>query len=623
MKLKRLLRRVLKTSVFIKRSIDEQFINKAKFLVTQLLTATSHVTKTLIPINSLLLLAALIHDIGFNPFRSHDLLTEQSVTYLLLSITILLALRFISGWTESKIVRAHLYSLVMVILSAYLYNLLREVRTTDDLLSTSFLWKKLSVYAGITFLFVTEASTVLRFVYRRSLNASFLFVASFAFLILAGSLLLMLPKATVQGIRPVDALFTSASAVCVTGLIVVDTATTFTTVGKTIILILIQIGGLGIMTFTTLLTYLAAGSVSYQSQLALRSMLYSKKMNNVIQLVSRIVIVTIFFEFIGVLLIQWSVGNSLSDSTLEQLFFAVFHSVSAFCNAGFSTLSNGLYEMPLRFNYFLQLAIAGLVILGGIGFPILFNFFSFIRIKITNAIKKMLGEPIKETFTNVISINSRLAVVTSFILLATGFISYLAFEQANTLSQHPSYWGKIVTSFFGAVTPRTAGFNTVDLAAMSLPTVMIYLLMMWIGASPGSTGGGIKTTTAAVSVLNLASIVRGKNRTEVFRTQISEHSINTAFAVMMVSLLIIGVTVLLIAMNDGDKGILRIAFEAFSAFSTVGLTLGITPALTDTSKIALIAVMFIGRVGALTVLMAFVHQAKSQFYRYPTEEIIF
>jgi potassium uptake TrkH family protein len=435
-------------------------------------------------------------------------------------------------------------------------------------------------------------------------------------------MLLQLPNATVNGISMVDAFFTATSAVCVTGLITVDTATTFTTLGKVILLGLIQVGGLGIMTFTALLSYLAAGSVSFQSQLALKDMLNSKQMNNVIELVSRIIIVTIFFEAIGFLLIQWSISSSLSNDRIDNIFFSVFHSISAFCNAGFSTLSNGLYEMPVRFNYSLHLTIALLVLLGGIGFPIVFSFFTYIREKTLNIFRRLMHLPVKQINTRILGINFKLAITTSAILLSVGFITYLLFEQNNTLAHHPTVWGKIVTSFFGSVTPRTAGFNTVDYTILNLPTVMVYLLLMYIGASPGSTGGGIKTTTAAVAFLNLGSIVRGKNRTEVFRTQISEHSINRAFAVIVLSLLVLGLGILFIAVNDGDKGLLRIAFEVFSAFATVGLSLGLTSELSPMSKIVLIFVMFIGRVGALTILIAFVNQMKQSYYRYPTEEII-
>jgi trk system potassium uptake protein len=203
-----------------------------------------------------------------------------------------------------------------------------------------------------------------------------------------------------------------------------------------------------------------------------------------------------------------------------------------------------------------------------------------------------------------------------------GFGCYYFFEKDASLLEHPTLIGKLVTSFFGSVTPRTAGFNTVNLSSLTLPTIMIYLLLMWIGASPSSTGGGIKTTTAAVAMLNLRTIILGKSKTEVFRTQISEQSINKAFAAILVSLLIIGTAILIISVNDGKHGLLKIAFEVFSAFSTVGLTLGITPDLSQTSKIVLILAMFIGRVGALTVLMAFVTEAKQQSYQYPVEEVM-
>src|SRR5690606_7168095 len=301
---------------------------------------------------------------------------------------------------------------------------------------------------------------LLRFVYRRSLNPAFLFVVSFASIILIGTLLLLLPRATYGGISPLNALFTATSAVCVTGLQVVDTATHFTLMGKIILLSLIQVGRHGIMTFTAVLCYLAAGSVSIQSQLALKDMLYSRRINNVLQLVTRIIAVTFFYEFIGVVLINWSIGEEVSIGQLDRLFFSVFHSVSAFCNAGFSTLPHGLYEAPLRFNYSLHLVIAALVVLGGMGFPITFNLFSLIRIRFTNFFRKILKSPKREHYTRIIHVSSKLAIATSAILLAFGFVTYLMFEQNGTLAQHPSVWGKIVTALFGAVTPRTSGFNT-------------------------------------------------------------------------------------------------------------------------------------------------------------------
>lgn len=493
----------------------------------------------------------------------------------------------------------------------------------DLKMTSQLLLQKSILYIGIIFLFFTEASNLLKFVYHRRQNPAFVFIISFAVIILAGTFLLMLPNATTHDISFVNAFFTSTSAVCVTGLTVVDTGTNFTTIGQVIILFLIQIGGLGIMTFTGLLGYLAAGSVSFHSRMVLKSMVSSNQISNVITIVTRIIVVTLFFEAIGAILLYMSVENTLYNNKIERAFFSVFHSVSAFCNAGFSTESAGLYTKAFRFNYSLQLIIAILIIMGGMGFPIVFNIFSFIRIKTTSLLARITKLSSPETKTRIIQVNSKLALTTTIILLVIGFLLYFSFEYNASLKDHPTWIGKVVTSFFGSVTPRTAGFNTIDMAKLSLPMALIYILLMWIGASPSSTGGGIKTTTAAVAFLNLRTVIHGRNRTEVYRTQISEPSINKAFAVILLSLLVIGVTVLLITVFDGDKGILKITFESFSAFSTVGLTLGITSELSEASKVVLIFTMFIGRVGALTMLMAFVNQQIDRAYQYPIEEIMY
>ena len=204
-----------------------------------------------------------------------------------------------------------------------------------------------------------------------------------------------------------------------------------------------------------------------------------------------------------------------------------------------------------------------------------------------------------------------------------GFVTYFVFEQNHTLADHPTMTGKLMTSFFGSVTPRTAGFNTVNMGLLSLPTIMIYLLLMWIGASPGSTGGGIKTTTFGVALLNMISVLKGKDRTEFHRSEVSTESIRRAFVVIFMSLIFIGLSVFLVTLYDSRFGLVRISFEVFSAFSTVGLTLGITPELSDFSKVVITLTMFVGRIGTVTLMVAFIRQAKKLYYRYPQEDITF
>ncbi len=615
--------RLIITYRWLKRYIHEQLHKEGPFSLMEWIRGTYSVSTTLLPLTALVLFGLIIYDFGFFPFYSHDETIYKYLYYLLTFAKVLLLARFATEWIEIKNWKAHLYNFALVILIFYLASLCKTIIGLEVKRNSVFISDKMILFTGIAFLFFTEVSNLLKFIYSRRQNPSFVFILSFAIIILAGTLLLMLPNATTHGISLVNALFTSTSAVCVTGLTVVDTGTDFTIIGKVIILFLIQIGGIGIMTFAGLLGYLAAGSVSFHSQMALKSMVSSNQISNVITIVTRIIIVTLFFEGIGAFMLYLSLDKSMFENNIERIFFAVFHSVSAFCNAGFSTESAGLYTASLRFNYPLQLIIAILIILGGMGFPIVFNIFSFFRIKVTNLVARISKNLTRETTTRIIKVNSRLALTTTIILLVAGFALYFSFEYDASLKDHPTMIGKVVTSFFGSVTPRTAGFNTVDMTKLSLPIIMIYLFLMWIGASPSSTGGGIKTTTLAVAYLNLRTIIRGRNRTEVYRTQISEPSINRAFALIVLSLLIIGMTVLLVSIYDREKGILKIAFEAFSAFSTVGLSLGITPELSDVSKIVLVATMFIGRVGALTLLIAFINQQRDRAYHYPVEDIMY
>ncbi|MBL7873824.1 MAG: ATPase [Cyclobacteriaceae bacterium] len=607
----------------MRRALTKPVMSHGKFAILNILRTTYALSNAVIPLATLVAVGLVIYDFGFNSFYTHDANLYRILIGVLFSFKIIFVVRFISEWVELKNIKAHIYNLALVVLVYYLHHVGKIIVHLDTHANTDLLIEKLILYAGILFLALTEASVLLKHLYRRRQNTAFIFITSFAIIIVGGALLLMVPKATVNGISATDAFFTSTSAVCVTGLTTVNTATQFTSVGKIIILFLMQIGGLGIMTFTGLFAYLAAGSVSFHNQVALKSMVSSKRISNVITIITRIILVTLVFEAVGAFFIFVCLDENLFPQKEQQIFFSIFHAVSGFCNAGFSTLPDGLNESIIKFNYPIHLIIGILIILGGMGFPIVFNIFSFFRIRAANILYRLLKNPIKEYRTRIIQVNSKIALTTTFILLVFGFVTYLIFEQDATLLEHPTLMGKLVTSFFGSVTPRTAGFNTVNLSALTLPTVMIYLLLMWIGASPSSTGGGIKTTTAAVAFLNLRSIVLGKNKTDIYRTQVGEQSINKAFAIILLSLLIMGVAVLIISMNDGQHGLLKIAFEAFSAFSTVGLTLGITPELSQTSKIVLIITMFIGRVGALTLLMAFVSEGKQLPYQYPVEEIMY
>ncbi len=474
---------------------------------------------------------------------------------------------------------------------------------------------------GIFLVFVREFSA-LKINFRKNvLNPAQLFILSFLLIIFVGSGLLMLPNATYEGISFVDALFTSTSAVCVTGLAVVDTGTFFTPLGQTFIVILIQVGGIGIMTFTSYFSYFFRGGSTYENQLLLKDMANADKIAEVFSTLKKIILLTFLIELIGAISIYITLDSMLMPSILDRAWWSLFHSVSAFCNAGFSTLTMGLYDPGFRFNYSLHLIIAGLIILGGIGFPLMFNLLKYLKYLVFNRILPFSRNKQIVHVPWVININSRIVFLTTGILLVLGTVLFFIFDYNNTLAEHGLY-GKVVTSFFGAVSPRTAGFNTIDMTAMSFSTVLLVILLMWIGASPGGTGGGIKTTTFAIATMNFLSLARGKDRLEIFRREVSDMSVRRAFAAISLSLVVIGMAVFFVASFDGEKDLLDIAFECFSAYSTVGLSLGITTDLTDMSKITLSVVMFIGRVSMLTILVAVLRKIPHLKYRYPSEEIM-
>lgn len=435
-----------------------------------------------------------------------------------------------------------------------------------------------------------------------------LFIGSFVLVILTGTVALMLPRATTDGIGVIDALFTSTSAVCVTGLIVVDTATAFTLFGKLVILFLIQIGGLGLMTFTTFFT-LFSGRLSIKERVLMQDFLSRENLGEIRRTLMLIIAVTLLIEAAGAVLIYFSWGGVVFSSPQEKLFQSVFHSVSAFCNAGFSLFSDNLAVPGLAMNMRMNITVAGLIILGGLGF-----------ITIVNIVSVRPWGRAQNRLRHRLTANTRIVLASSGILLATGAILFYALEYHNTLAGL-TWSEKIMASFFQSVTTRTAGFNTVDIGAMAMPATLLFLLFMFIGASPGSTGGGIKTTTASLVFLSALHYVRGKGAIEIGNRCIPTTVIDRAFAALVFALLLVAVSVFFLSMFEPFP-LVDILFESVSAMGTVGLSRGITFALSDPSKIVIIFTMLIGRVGALTLMMALTRRAPLSRFDYPTEQVM-
>jgi len=566
---------------------------------------------------SLLALFMLIYEFGFE-----SSFVESKIAFQFYILTIVVGVIFIIGRYINNKHRPQTRVLIIdVLLIIFLFfqilNLLNIIESNNYF----FRYKGISTFFAVFFIFIRELFVIQVPLKHFAVNPAQLFITSFFSLIIFGSLLLLLPNATHEGIEVIDALFTSTSAVCVTGLIVVDTGSYFTLFGQFVILFLIQAGGLGIMTFASYFGYFFKGGASYETQLLLYDFTNTEKLGDVLKTLKRIILITFIIEAIGAILIFYSIEKIEFYSFSERLFFSVFHSISGFCNAGFSTLENSFYELPFRFNYSLHLIIAALIILGGIGFPIVFNLLKYLKIKTIHIVKKIFQQKENVHVPWIININTRIVVATTFVLILFGFVMFFVLEYDNTLSEHGLY-GKIVASFFGSLTTRTAGFNTVDTSMLNIPVILVVLFLMWIGASPGSTGGGIKTSTLAIAVLNFVSIAKGRKRIEFLQREISQVSVNRASAIMILSILVIFISTFGIHIFDSDKGLLGIFFEVVSAHSTVGLSRGITDSLSNPSKFILILTMFVGRVSMLTLLIALFRKTSIYNYRYPKEDVL-
>lgn len=438
-------------------------------------------------------------------------------------------------------------------------------------------------------------------------NTARFLVYSFLSLIAAGTLLLMLPGATQngEGLVFIDALFTSTSAVCVTGLIVVDTATHFTLFGELVIMTLIQLGGIGIITFATFLFLFISGGLGVGQMNTIKDMVAEKNTDLVTATLKKVVGFTFFVEAIAVIAYYFSWDTEFVSQG-QRILFSIFHAISAFCNAGFSLFTNSLADAHNATNWSINIITMILIVLGGLGFTTIWE---IIRKKRENV-----------SWRRRLSIHTRTVLATTAILIIAGTGLVLVLEWENTLAGH-SAGDKFLLSLFQSITTRTAGFNTVDTGAMGIPVILGMLILMLIGGSPASTAGGIKTTTFAVLVRSMTMTVRGYSRMEMFKRTIPNAVIFRAMTVILMAVTCISISTILLSIAE-DHAFLDLLFEEVSAFATVGLSRGITGDLTSWGKAIIIVSMFMGRVGILTFMVAFASRADNRKYRYPEESIM-
>lgn len=457
----------------------------------------------------------------------------------------------------------------------------------------------------------------------RRTNPSLILAVSFLIIILIGTGLLMLPRSTVAGISWVDSLFISTSAVCVTGLTSVDVASTFTTTGFVIIILLIQIGGLGVMTLTSFFAMFFMGNTSLYNQLVVRDMVSSNSLNSLLSTLVYILGFTLAIEGAGMLAIWSDIHGTMGMDIHEELAFSAFHSISAFCNAGFSTLPGNLGNPLLMSGHNpFYIYISLLIILGGIGFPILVNFKDIILYHIRRFWRFLrTWEWDGRRFYHLYNLNTRIVLIVTFLLLVVGTAGIALFEW-NASFAGMSVADKWTQAFFNASCPRTAGFSSLDLAGLSVQTLLIYLILMWIGGGSQSTAGGIKVNAFAVVVLNLVAVLRGTERVEVFGRELSYDSIRRSNATVVMSFGVLFVFIFIISILEPKLSLLTVTFECVSAISTVGSSLNATPLLGSDSKLLVALLMFVGRVGLITLMLGIIKQKKNTKYQYPSGQII-
>lgn len=566
----------------------------------------------------------LIRRIGYNLEQDAKENMHQLCDILLLLFFIASSFRVLLNY---KIIKQEKLFIIDIGLNTFtilvlFFNVFVPLQMREQISLPAFLQSYTLVYVLLAILSIVNISRYTFSLMGRKTNPSLLFIYSFLFLILLGTGLLLLPNSTFEGISFTDALFTSTTSVCVTGLTSVDIATAFTHTGKIIILFLVQIGGIGVMTFTSFFAISFMGNSSFGKNFLLKDFLNEDNLGNIFKTLVNIITVTFIVEIIGALLIFDAIHQKTGTSAGQEVFAAIFHSVSAFCNAGLSTFHGNLINPMIDTNYNLQFWVAILIIIGGLGFPIIFNYFNLIKHLIVNffniTFKRQEGyihQP------RIINIHTRIVVVTTIILLVSGTVFIYIAEYNNSL-EGMSFKGKIVSAFLGAVTPRTAGFNNLNPEALLPSTVIFIMMLMVIGAGSMSTGGGIKVSTFAVTVLSALGIIRGKQRLEISGREIDPHIINKSYATLLLYFAWVFIAVSILSFSEQKGNFTQWFFEVISALSTVGLSLNFTPELSITGKYVIIITMFCGRIGILMFLSGFVKRHQPKNYRYPQATII-
>lgn len=453
-----------------------------------------------------------------------------------------------------------------------------------------------------------ELSKVSTFIGKMNLSPPVLLMSSFFILIVLGTILLVLPRMTTHPISFTDALFTATSASCVTGLTVLSTAHDFTLQGQVVIMVLVQLGGMSILSFATFFTtFLSRSYVGLRYQYMVRDMISANKLSDSFSLLRQIILFTFIIEASGVLMfyMYWRT-TGFFDGMGTTFFYSLFHAVSAFNNAGFALWDSSFNDAQIASSFFPQTIIMILVFLGGIGFVTISEFFSPAVIRERKKYKWKQLSP-----------GTKIVLLTTFGIIIVGTLLFFALEYRHSLAAKNTLVDKIFASMFQIISGRTAGFNIIDVNAISIPGMLLVMLIIFIGASPGSTGGGIKTTTFFVLIKSVMATIKGKQHIEFDKKTIPFNLVDKAYSIVVLSVGIIFSSVFVLALLEPETNLINIMFESISAFTTCGLSTNVQTAFSDPGKWVLIVEMYIGRIGTLTIAYALGQRNKESRHTYP------
>lgn len=439
---------------------------------------------------------------------------------------------------------------------------------------------------------------------KKKLNEVQILAVGFVILIFIGATILTFPISSASGERTnfLDSLFTATSASCVTGLVTLDTGTHWSVFGQTIIMILIEIGGLGFMSFATFLAILLGKKITLKNRLIMQEAMNTFDIQGLVRMVKYVLMFTFTIQFFGALLLSSQLIPEFG--IVKGLYFSVFHSISMFCNAGFDLFGNFNSLTAYYNNTVILLTISSLIVIGGLGFTVWLEIYNY------------KGSKRLSTHTKVV-----LLITTILIIGGAVAIFFLEYTNPETLAPM-NFKDKVVNSIFASVTPRTAGANSISTSGMTTAGIFLTIILMFIGGSPGSTAGGLKTTTFGIILFTVISVVRGREDTEVFGKRFSKGLVYKAFSLLVIGMTLVIVVTMILTITEPGESFVSLLYEATSAFGTVGLTTGVTQRLSGIGKFIIIVMMYLGRVGPLTVTLALISKQRKSKYKYPEGKVL-